>query len=66
MWVLKYIIHNMTEAVTIRQLNCNGQITIPKDFREGVEEYGIGIESTNSDGNLVLTLIPEPDTTQGE
>jgi bifunctional DNA-binding transcriptional regulator/antitoxin component of YhaV-PrlF toxin-antitoxin module len=56
----------MTESVTIRQLNCNGQITIPKDFREGVEEYGIGIESTNSDGNLVLTLIPEPDTTQGE
>ena len=52
----------MTETVTTRKLNMNGQITIPKDFRQDIEKYGIGIESTDENGNLVLKLIPDPDT----
>ena len=57
----------MTEKIaTTRKLSTRGQFCVPSEFRRGIEEYGIEVESTDEEGNLVLKLHPNPDKTKGE
>jgi hypothetical protein len=49
------------KIATTRKLSTRGQFCVPLEFRNGVEEYGIEIESTDDEGNLILKLHPNPE-----